>query len=66
MVFVNTSLEVAQFRNSKRSRTLPEKLVAEIWKECQHNLGAFQSVFGGNFRIIDNSNTGNNITSGIQ
>jgi predicted kinase len=66
MVFVNTSLEVAQFRNSKRSRTLPEKLVAEIWKECQHNLGAFQSVFGGNFRIIDNSNTGNNITPGIQ
>jgi len=66
MVFVNTSLEVAQFRNSKRSRTLPEVLVAEIWKECQHNLGAFQSVFGGNFRIIDNSNTGNNITSGIQ
>jgi predicted kinase len=66
MVFVNTSLEVAQFRNSKRSRTLPEKLVAEIWKECQHNLGAFQSVFGTNFRIIDNSNTGNNITSGIQ
>jgi len=66
MVFVNTSLEVAQFRNSKRSRTLPEKLVAEIWKECQHNLGAFQSVFGTNFRIIDNSNTGNNITPGIQ
>jgi len=66
MVFVNTSLEVAQFRNSKRSRTLPEKLVAEIWKDCQHNLGAFQSVFGTNFRIIDNSNTGNNITSGIQ
>jgi hypothetical protein len=66
MVFVNTSLEVAQFRNSKRSRTLPEKLVTEIWKECQHNLGAFQSVFGTNFRIIDNSNTGNNITPGIQ
>jgi len=66
MVFVNTSLDVAQFRNSKRSRQLPEKLVAEIWKECQHNLGAFQTVFGGNFRIIDNSNTGNNITSGIQ
>jgi hypothetical protein len=66
MVFENTSLEVAQFRNSKRSRTLPEKLVAEIWKECQHNLGAFQSVFGTNFRIIDNSNTGNNITPGIQ
>jgi predicted kinase len=66
MVFVNTSLEVAQFRNSKRSRTLPANLVNEIWKECQHNLGAFQTLFGGNFRIIDNSNTGNNITPGIQ
>lgn len=66
MVFVNTSLEVAQFRNSKRSRTLPKELVNEIWKECQHNLGAFQTLFGGNFRIIDNSNTGNNITPGIQ
>jgi predicted kinase len=66
MVFVNTSLEVAQFRNSQRSRTLPAELVNEIWKECQHNLGAFQTLFGGNFRIIDNSNTGNNITPGIQ
>jgi predicted kinase len=66
MVFVNTSLEVAQFRNSKRDRVLPETLVSEIWKECQHNLGAFQSLFGGNFRIVDNSNTGNNITSQIQ
>jgi hypothetical protein len=59
-------LEVAQFRNSKRDRVLPETLVSEIWKECQHNLGAFQSLFGGNFRIVDNSNTGNNITSQIQ
>ena len=66
MVFVNTSLEVAQFRNSKRGRVLPADLVNVIWKECQHNLGAFQTMFGGNFRIIDNTNDGNNITDDIQ
>jgi chloramphenicol 3-O-phosphotransferase len=66
MVFVNTSLEVAQARNAKRSRTLPVDLVNTIWKECQHNLGAFQTMFSGNFRIIDNTNDGNNITKDIQ
>ena len=66
MVFVNTSLEVAQARNAKRSRSLPESLVNEIWKECQHNLGAFQTLFSGNFRIIDNTKDGNNITDDIQ
>ena len=66
MVFVNTSLEVAQFRNAKRDRTLPSDLVTEIWKECQHNLGAFQTMFSGNFRIVDNTNDGNNITEDIQ
>lgn len=66
MVFVNTSLEVAQARNAKRSRTLPADLVNTIWKECQHNLGAFQTMFSGNFRIIDNTKDGNNITDDIQ
>jgi predicted kinase len=66
MVFVNTSLEVAQARNAKRSRTLPEDLVTTIWKECQHNLGAFQTLFSGNFRIVDNTNDGDNITKDIQ
>jgi predicted kinase len=66
MVFVNTSLEVAQFRNAKRDRTLPSDLVTEIWKECQHNLGAFQTMFSGNFRIVDNTKDGNNITEDIQ
>ena len=66
MVFVNTSLEVAQSRNAKRDRTLPVDLVNTIWKECQHNLGAFQTMFGGNFRIIDNTNDGDNLTSEIK
>lgn len=66
MVFVNTSLEVAQARNKKRDRTLSEERVTEIWKACQHNLGAFQTLFSGNFRIVDNTPDGNNITDDIQ
>jgi cytidylate kinase len=66
MVFVNTSLEVAQARNAKRDRVLPEDLVTSIWKECQHNLGAFQTIFGGDFRIIDNTNDGDNLTPEIK
>jgi predicted kinase len=66
MVFVNTSLEVAQQRNKLRDRTLPEDLVTTIWKECQHNLGAFQTMFSGNFRIVDNTKNGDNLTDDIK
>jgi hypothetical protein len=55
MVFVNTSLEVAQERNASRDRTLSAERVAQIWKACQNNLGAFQSMFSGNFIIVDNT-----------
>jgi cytidylate kinase len=55
MVYVNTTLEVALERNSKRDRTLPDSLVQEIWKDVQSNLGKFQGLFGGNFSIVDNS-----------
>lgn len=66
MVFVNTSLEVAKHRNSMRSRVLPDNLLIPSWKECQNNLGKFQTMFSGNFRIVDNSNDGNNVTSDIR
>jgi hypothetical protein len=66
MVFVNTSLEVAQARNKKRDRTLGEDIVNEIWKACQHNLGAFQTLFSGNFRIVDNTEDGDNLTKDIK
>jgi predicted kinase len=55
MIFVNTSLEVAQERNASRDRTLSPELVTKIWKACQNNLGAFQSMFSGNFIIVDNT-----------
>ena len=55
MVFVNTSLEVAQERNKKRERQLPGALVQKSWQDVQNNLGKFQNLFGGNFRIVDNT-----------
>lgn len=56
MVFVNTSLEVALKRNRKRARSLPDKMVEDMWRKVQSNTGHFQRVFGAqNFFIVDNS-----------
>ena len=55
MVFVNTSLEVAKERNLKRDRVLPDDLLEKSWNDVQNNLGKFQNLFGGNFRIVDNT-----------
>jgi len=55
MVFVNTSLEVAQQRNQERDRILPPKLLEKSWKDVQKNLGKFQNLFKQNFLIVDNS-----------
>lgn len=59
MLFVNTSLEVAQQRNAARARRLPEHLVREIWQAVQDNLGNFQRLFGPqNMVIVDNTVAG--------
>ena len=55
MVFVNTSLEVAQARNKERDRVLPEKIVKQSWTDTRKNLGAYKALFGGNFALVDNS-----------
>ena len=55
MVFVNTSLKVAQERNKNRERILPEDLLAKSWQDVQDNLGKFQNLFGSHFRIVDNT-----------
>ena len=55
MLFINTTLEVAQQRNAQRDRKLPEELVKKIWVNVQKNMGRFQGLFGSNFKIIDNS-----------
>ncbi len=62
MIFINTSLDVAQERNAKRDRALPEDLVNSIWRDVQQNMGGFQDLFGRNFRIVDNTDyTKNNV-----
>ena len=57
MVFVNTTLDVALERNSKRSRVLPEKIVTKSWNDVQKNIGRFQQLFGRDFVVVDNSDT---------
>ena len=56
MIFVNTSLEVAQKRNMERPRKLPAELVEKSWKDVQSNMSYFQGLFGSsNFLLVDNS-----------
>jgi len=43
MVFVNTSLEVAQARNKERDRVLPEKVLKKSWEDTRKNLGGYKS-----------------------
>jgi len=57
MVFVNTTLPVAQERNKKRARRLPPKLLADSWKQVQANIGKFNGLFKSNFIVVDNSDT---------
>ena len=55
MVFVNTDLETAIDRDKKRSRSLGSAEVTTMWKSVQKNIGKFQSSFGQNFFVVDNS-----------
>jgi len=56
MLFVNTSLDVAQQRNKMRARSLPEEQVEAMWKQVQDNIMKFQQLFGAaNFHVVDNS-----------
>ena len=56
MLFVNTSLDVAQKRNQQRERSLAPKEVEKMWNTVQQNIMSFQQVFGAaNFHVIDNS-----------
>jgi len=55
MVAVNTSLDVAKKRNKDRKRALRDEVLIKSWSDVQNNLGAFQTLFKSNFRIIDNS-----------
>ena len=56
MLFVNTSLQVAQDRNRQRERSIPDRMVANMWNMVQDNIMKFQQIFPkGNFFVVDNS-----------
>ena len=56
MLFVNTSEEVAQQRNSSRKRRIPVDMVTTMWQRVQQNIMKFQQIFGAaNFHVVDNS-----------
>jgi len=55
-VFIDVPLEVALQRNRTRDRKLPEKLVEEMWHECQENKKELQNIFGSNFYVIKDDN----------
>ena len=57
MVFVDTSLDVAQARNIERTRKLRPKIVEDSWKEVQKNKESFNGLFGSNFIVVNNNDT---------
>ena len=54
MIFVNTSLEVAQANNQRRDRVLDPKIVETAWKDVQKNIGRLTNLFKGSFQNVDN------------
>ena len=67
MVFVNTSLEIAQERNQMRERKLDNKMVEKMWKEVQNNIGHFQKLFGSDkMLIVDNSEFGGDVLNQVE
>ena len=62
MIFVNTSLDVAQQRNEMRPRQLDKGEVTKMWNAVQENVGKFQSYFGRkSFLVVDNNSAGEDV-----
>jgi len=55
MIFVNTSIDVALERNTKRDRSIPESIVIKSWKAVQNNIGKFNNLFKNGMIIVDNN-----------
>jgi shikimate kinase len=55
MLFVNTDIETALKRNKERPRSLRDDLVKKQWNDVQKNIGKYQSLFGQDFIVLDNS-----------
>ena len=57
MIFVNTSLDVAQQRNEARPRKLAPDIVQSEWEKVQKNMKTMMSLFGKDFMTITNDDT---------
>jgi dephospho-CoA kinase len=55
MIYVNTSLDVALDRNSKRERKVSTSIATKSWKDVQSNLGKFSQHFRRNMIVVDNN-----------
>ena len=54
MIFVDTTLQTALDRNSKRKdRSLLDKVVERTWQKVQDNLKTYKSAFKSNFIKIN-------------
>jgi dephospho-CoA kinase len=65
MIFVNTSLDTALERNSKRSRSVPESIAVKSWKEVQSNIGKFSQHFKQNFVVVDNNDSDEDVMTPV-
>ena len=65
MIFVNTSLDTALERNSKRSRSVPESIAVKSWKDVQSNIGKFSQHFKQNFVVVDNNDSDEDVMTPV-
>ena len=66
MIFINTSLNVAQKRNLMRPRKLDPAQVTKMWNAVQQNIGKFQRHFGRkNILILDNNDESEDIIESL-
>ena len=60
-----TALDVALIRNAERSRSVPEPIVTQSWKDVQKNIGKFNNFFKQNFIIVDNNDAKEDIFTAV-
>ena len=65
MIFVNTSLDTALERNTKRDRSVPDNIVVMSWKEVQFNIGKFSQYFRQNFLVVDNNDADEDVMTPV-
>ena len=55
MIFIQTNLDIALYRNAQRARSLPEDDVKKIWKAVQVYKEDYKKTFGTHFYELNNN-----------